>query len=94
MNKQDLVNAIVENRGGEVINKKNVDALLTDFFDFIGDALENGDKVSIGGFGSFSVKKSQEREGRNPRTGAAITIAAANKVKFSTAKGLSDKLNP
>ena len=65
---------------------------ITAVFDQIADAAAKGDDVSIPGFGKFAVKDRPERQGRNPATGEAMTIAAAKKMSFSAAKGLKDKL--
>lgn len=61
-------------------------------FDQISAAVASGEEVSITGFGKFAVKDRAERQGRNPATGEAITIAASRKVAFTPAKGLKDKL--
>ncbi|MDG5973516.1 MULTISPECIES: HU family DNA-binding protein [Sphingomonas] len=61
-------------------------------FEAIRNAAAKGEEVAIPGFGKFSVKDRPERQGRNPATGEAITIAAAKKVSFTPAKGLKDKL--
>ena len=58
----------------------------------IGDALARGESVSIAGFGTFSVKSRPERQGRNPRTGETITIAASNVPSFKPGKALRDAL--
>lgn len=67
-------------------------ATITAAFNQIGDAAAKGEDVSIPGFGKFSVKDRPERQGRNPATGEAMTIAASKKVSFTAAKGLKDKL--
>lgn len=59
----------------------------------ITDAAVSGEEISLPGFGKFKVKATPEREGRNPSTGAAIKIAAANKISFTPAKALKDLLN-
>ena len=69
--------------------RKVVDAVFT----AITDAAAKGTEVSISGFGKFKVKDSPAREGRNPATGAAMTIAASKKLGFSPAKAVKDKLN-
>ena len=53
----------------------------------------NGNQVAINGFGKFKVKASAAREGRNPSTGATISIAASKKLGFSPAKAIKDRLN-
>lgn len=67
-------------------------AAITAVFDQIASAAAKGEEISIPGFGKFSVKDRPERPGRNPSTGAAMTIAASKKVSFTPAKGLKDKL--
>ncbi len=70
----------------------NAKAAIAAAFDQIGDAAAKGEEISIPGFGKFSVKGRPERQGRNPATGEAMTIAASKKVSFSAAKALTDKL--
>ena len=67
-------------------------AAIAAVFDQIASAAAKGEEVSIAGFGKFSVKDRPERQGRNPSTGEAMTIAASKKVSFKPAKGLKDKL--
>lgn len=67
-------------------------AAIAAVFDQITSAAAKGEDVSIAGFGKFSVKDRPERQGRNPSTGEAMTIAASKKVSFTPAKGLKDKL--
>lgn len=67
-------------------------AAIAAVFEQIAGAAAKGDEVSIAGFGKFAVKDRPERQGRNPSTGEAITIAASKKVSFTPAKGLKDKL--
>lgn len=69
--------------------KKIVDAV----FAAIADAAASGEEVSIPQFGKLKVKASPPREGRNPATGTAMTIAASKKLTFSAAKALKDRLN-
>jgi len=68
---------------------KAVDAV----FDAIADALKGGDEVRLVGFGTFSVASRTASEGRNPRTGEKIQIAASRQAKFKPGKGLRDSLN-
>lgn len=67
-------------------------AAIAAVFEQIANAAAKGDEVSIAGFGKFSVKDRPERQGRNPSTGEAMTIAASKKISFTPAKGLKDKL--
>ena len=59
----------------------------------ITDALKNGEKVQLVGFGTFEAKVRGERTGRNPKTGETITVAASKHPAFSASKALKDQLN-
>lgn len=86
MTKQDLVNEVAE----VGITKKQAADAVNAIFDTIKDALAKGEKVSLVGFGSFSVKKREAREGRNPRTGEPLEIAAKTVPVFKAGKALKD----
>ena len=75
------------------IPRTTADASVTALFEAIGDGLAKGESVSIAGFGTFSVKDRAARQGRNPRTGEAIVIAASKVPLFKAGKGLRDALN-
>lgn len=90
MNKTDLVNVVASETE---LTKKDVDAVITSTLKAISNALKDGDKVQLIGFGTFEVKETAEREGRNPKTGEAITIAASKKPSFSASKVLKDEVN-
>lgn len=90
MNKTDLVNVVASETG---LAKKDVDAAVSATFNAITAALKGGDKVQLIGFGTFEVKATAEREGRNPKTGEAIKIAAAKKPAFAASKVLKDEVN-
>ena len=90
MNKTELVNVVAAETN---VAKKDVDAVVSATIKAITDALKEGDKVALIGFGTFEVKDSAEREGRNPKTGETITIAAAKKPTFSASKALKDEVN-
>lgn len=62
-------------------------------FDAITTTLRQGDDVKITGFGNFKVVRRAAREGRDPRTGAAVQIKAANRPRFSAGKGLKEAVN-
>lgn len=79
MNKSQLVDAIAAQAG---LTKVQAKKALEAFIDVTGKTLKAGDKIALVGFGSFSVTKKPARTGRNPRTGAAIKIAAKKVVKF------------
>ena len=90
MNKTDLVNVV---NAETKIAKKDVDAVVTATFKAITDALKEGDKVALIGFGTFEVKEAAAREGRNPKTGETITIPASKKPAFTASKVLKDEVN-
>ena len=90
MNKGDLVNKIAESAE---ISKAQAGAALDAALDSIVDALKGDDKVTLIGFGTFSVNNREARQGRNPRTHEVITIPANKVVKFKAGKGFSDTVN-
>ena len=90
MNKAELVTAVAEHSG---LTKTDTDKAIDAVFDAITAALKAGDDVRLIGFGSFSVSSRPARDGRNPRTGETIKIAASKQPKFSAGKGLKDALN-
>jgi DNA-binding protein HU-beta len=90
MNKTDLVNSMAEHAGiSKTAAKKALDAVLND----IEGALQKGKRVSLVGFGSWSVSRRAAREGRDPRTGQVIKIKAKNVVKFKAGSELSNAVN-
>lgn len=90
MNKAELIDAMAEGAG---ITKADAKKALDAFIDTTGSALKKGDRISLVGFGSFSVSKRAARTGRNPQTGKEIKIAAKNVVRFKAGAGLSEKVN-
>ena len=88
MNKGELINAVAANG----LTKKDAETAVNAVFGAIGDALEKGDSVQLIGFGTFGVKERAAREGRNPRTGETVKIAAAKVPTFKAGKGLKDKV--
>ncbi len=90
MNKTDLVNVVAS---ATELTKKDVEAVVSATFKAVSDALKEGDKVQLIGFGTFEVKSTAAREGRNPKTGETIQIAAAKKPSFSASKVLKDEVN-
>ncbi|MEM0928457.1 MAG: HU family DNA-binding protein [Pseudomonadota bacterium] len=90
MNKNEFVDEVARKSDmSKAQAAKAVDAV----FDTITEALQNGDDVRLVGFGTFSSARREAREGRNPRTGETIQIAASIQPKFSAGKGLKDALN-
>ena len=89
MNKAELVAAVAEKAE---ISKKDAEKAVSAVLDLIGDALKNGDKVQIMGFGSFEVKERAARTGKNPATGESIQIAASKAIVFKAGKALKDSV--
>ena len=87
MNKTELVTAIAKKAGA---TKKDAEAILSATIDSITEALKNGDKVQLVGFGTFEIRKRAARMGKNPQTGAEISIAAATVPAFKAGKALKD----
>ncbi len=90
MNKADLVAAMAEKAG---VSKKDAEASLKAFTDVVAEELKKGEKIQLVGFGTFEVSERAAREGRNPQTGAEMTIAASKAPKFKAGKALKDSLN-
>ena len=89
MTKADLVAAMAKASGGsKVAAERALNAVIEDVF----DALKKGRRVTIGGFGTFMVSKRAERNGRNPRTGKALTIPACRVPRFKPSRTLKDAL--
>ena len=79
----ELIDVIAEKSG---ITKKEADTVLSATLDTIVEAVTSGDKVTLVGFGSFEKRERKEREGRNPKTGETMTIAATTVPAFSAGK--------
>ena len=91
MNKQQFISYIAEKyECTKVEAEKTIDMFVSSVI----DALGAGNEISLVGFGSFSVSKVAARKGRNPRTGAALKIAAYNQPKFKVGQKLKDAVNP
>ncbi|MEJ7608629.1 MAG: HU family DNA-binding protein [Bryobacteraceae bacterium] len=90
MNKNNLIDRVTDaTQGTRKETERLVDAVLAG----IVEALGRGEKVDLRGFGSFQVNAKKERQGRNPRTGETMTIAARNVAVFKPSKELSGHLN-
>ena len=89
MTKADLVAAMPKASGGsKVAAERALNSVIEDVF----DALKKGRRVTIGGFGTFMVSRRAERNGRNPRTGKALTIPACRVPRFKPSRTLKDAL--
>ena len=90
MNKSELIAKIAENAE---LTKAEAGRALKSFEEAVTEAMKNGDKISIVGFGSFETTQRAARTGRNPQTGKEIQIAAATVPKFKAGKTLKDSVN-
>ena len=90
MNKTEFIAAVAEKAE---ISKKDSEKALKAFVDVVTEQLKAGDKVQLVGFGTFEVVDKPAREGRNPRTGETMKIAASKSPKFKPGKALKDSLN-
>ncbi|MBD2246814.1 HU family DNA-binding protein [Nostoc sp. FACHB-888] len=91
MNKGELVDAVAAKTN---ITKKQADEVITAFLSVVTEAVANGDKVTLIGFGSFERRDRSEREGRNPKTNEPMTIAATKVPAFSAGKLFKEKVAP
>ena len=90
MNKKELIAAVAEKAE---ISKKDAEKAVKSFTDAVAEELAKGGKVQLVGFGNFEVSERPAREGRNPRTGETMTIAASKTPKFKPGKALKDEIN-
>ena len=90
MNKSDLIDGMAEDAG---ITKAAAKKALESFLGNVEGSLKKGNRVSLVGFGSWSVSRRAARDGRNPQTGKTIKIKAKNVVKFKAGSDLSDAVN-
>lgn len=89
MTKADLVEKMAKDNG---LTKAQADKAIDSFVSTVSAALTEGDKITLVGFGTFSVGTRAAREGRNPRTGEKLSIPSSKVVKFKAGKTLSDKI--
>ena len=89
MNKAELIAQLADDAG---ITKTQANAALDSFVDTVTKTLKKGDKVTLVGFGTFSVSKRAARNGRNPQTGEVIKIKARKVARFKAGKELSGKI--
>ncbi|MEO8771314.1 MAG: HU family DNA-binding protein [Ferruginibacter sp.] len=89
MNKAELIAKISDDAG---ITKTQANATLDSFIEAVTKTLKAGSKVTLVGFGTFSVSKRAARNGRNPQTGAVIKIKAKRVARFKAGKELSSKM--
>jgi DNA-binding protein HU-beta len=90
MTKNELIAAVAEKAE---ISRHEAARAVEATFDVIGASLGRGEEVKIAGFGNFKIASRAAREGRDPRTGQPVQIAASKRPKFSAGKGLKDAVN-
>ena len=90
MNKQDLISTVAETAN---LGKSEASAAVDAVVAAITQAMKKGENVTLVGFGTFEVRSRAERQGRNPKTGEAITIAASKNPAFKAGKALKDAVN-
>ena len=91
MTKSELIQHLAERNPH--LYQRDVERIVTTIFDEISNALSRGDRVELRGFGAFSVKQREARQGRNPRTGETVQVAEKFVPFFKTGKQLRDRLN-
>jgi len=89
MNKADLIDKIAEDAG---ITKKQASAAIESVMEAVAKTLKSGKKVTLVGFGTFSVTKRAARKGRNPKTGESIKIKAKKVAKFRGSQELHGRI--
>lgn len=89
MNKAELINRIADDTG---MTKTQANAAIDSFIDAVSRTLKSGGKVTLVGFGTFTISKRKARKGRNPKTGEEINIKARKVARFKTGKELAAKL--
>jgi len=91
MTKAELVDGVTAS--GD-LTRRDGEVIVDTFFEGVIDAIRNGDKVEIRGFGSFRIRQRNARTGRNPKTGAKVEVPAKRVPYFKPSKELRDLLNP
>lgn len=90
MNKTELIAAVAEKAE---LSKKDAEKALKAFTDVVTEELAKGEKIQLVGFGTFEVSERAAREGRNPKTGEKMQVAASKTPKFKAGKALKDQVN-
>src|SRR3954454_20129458 len=91
MTKQQLIDSVAAKTER---TKAEVETVIESLFETIAETLQSNQRVDVRGFGSFVVKEKKARQGRNPRTGETIAIAAKRDAGFKPGKELSQRLAP
>ena len=90
MNRTELIAAVAEKAE---LSKKDAEKAIKAFTEAVSEDLANGGKIQLVGFGTFEVAERAAREGRNPKTGETMPIAASKSPKFKPGKALKDMIN-
>jgi DNA-binding protein HU-beta len=90
VNKNDLIGVVAEQTG---LSKGDVTKAVDGMLDALTEAMKKGEEVRLVGFGTYTVTKRAASEGRNPRTGEPLQIAASKQPKFRPGKALKDAIN-
>ena len=90
MNKAELITSMAEK---SKLTKKDAEVALKAFIESVEEALENGERVQLVGFGTFETRERAAREGRNPRTKEVIQIPASTTPVFKAASSFKEKIN-
>jgi integration host factor subunit beta len=91
MTKSELIQHLAERNPH--LYQRDVERIVSTIFDEITAALARGDRVELRGFGAFSVKRREARQGRNPRTGDSVNVGEKHIPFFKTGKQLRERLN-
>ncbi|MEH3105488.1 MAG: integration host factor subunit beta [Sphingomonas phyllosphaerae] len=91
MTRSQLKSALM--RGNPTLSARDIDAVMTIFFEDITDRLKEGGRVELRGFGSFATRGRQLHAGRNPKTGETIQVEASRRPYFRPSKMMYDRLN-
>jgi len=90
MKKSEMIETLANQTG---LTKADVEKVFNGTFDLFKSELENGNNVSVAGFGTFKISERSAREGRNPQTGETIQIAASKSVSFKAGSALKEIVN-
>jgi DNA-binding protein HU-beta len=90
MNKGDMITLVSAKAG---VSKRETKEVVEALIELVGDVLQEGETLQIAGFGTFRVSERGARQGRNPKTGETIEIAASRSPAFKAGKALKDKVN-
>ena len=91
MTRSELAAMLMEKREG--MTRRHADLIVATIFESMGQALADGDRIEIRGFGSFEVRQRRARSGRNPRTGEAVEIGSRKVAHFRVGKTLCERIN-